>query len=105
MYAAVLRWQSERFLAVTDEATTIRPLDIAAFEAETGEKAPMVGPFIRVRQIAEPISELQATANREDTVELRWRAASGTWSTLSLPDRGRKSAYEVLRGRDGAVAK
>ena len=55
VYAAILRWQSERFLAVTDEATTYRPLDIAAFEAETGEKAALPGPFIRVRQITEPI--------------------------------------------------
>ena len=105
VYAAILRWQSERFLAVTDESTTIPPLELAAFEAETGEKAALAGPFIRVRQITEPIAELQATANREDTVELRWRSASGTWSNLTLPDRGRKSAYEVLRSRDGGVAK
>ncbi len=105
VHAAILRWQSESFLAVSDEASMYRPEELAAFAAERKEKAALPGPFIRVRQITEPIAELQATANREDTVELRWRSASGTWSTLSLPERGRKSAYEVLRSRDGAVAK
>ena len=99
VFAAVLSWGSERFLVVTDEVSTQLPRLTTKPTGSDNDMVGQIGPYVRVRQLGEPVSDLQAHADREDTVELRWRSASGTWQGVKLPDRGRMTAYEVLHRR------
>lgn len=100
VHVAVLRWKSERFLVVSDEASTLNPRLITKPTGEDNDMVAQIGPYVRARKLNGSIAELQVTADKDDTAVLRWRPDAGPWTALELPGRGRKTAYEVLRAAE-----
>ena len=78
----------QRKLAGQYIAVTLRAVHSAAFEAGPGgEIEPRMGPYIRVAEVAGPVSQLGLTVNPDDTLRVQWMESDKPKALCLIKDR------------------